>query len=842
MPAALLFSTAVYTTSFEASISKLKIMRNVFVLFFCVILAANVQAQNIAGNVKDEQGKNAASASVTLKKEKDSSIVKLGASNAQGHYEFVNIQPGKYFVSVSHIGYAPANSAIFETSGSGTTNAPEIALTKNSAGLKEVTVVSHKPIVEVKADKIVLNVEGSINAVGQDALELLRKSPGVMVDKDDNLSMSGKTGVQVYIDGRPSPLTGKDLSEYLKTIQSSSIESIELIANPSAKYDAAGNAGIINIKLKKNKSFGTNGSANAGYNIGTYPKYNAGLSLNHRDGHVNLFGNYSYNNSKNEMNMFLYRTQLDTLFDQHGTITSKNSTHNFKAGMDYFINKKSTIGVMVNGSLSDNKISNYSRTPISYIPDNEVSKILVANNSSKSTRNNVNGNINYRYADSSGHELNMDADYGMYRIRNNQMQPNYYYDPSGTEIIDSNIYNMISPTDINIYSFKTDYEQNFKKGRLGFGGKTSYVTSDNNFENYGIMQSVKHYDSLRSNNFNYKENINAVYANYSRSFKNFSIQAGLRVENTNASGHSNGYKLNSGYITYDSSFDKHYTDLFPSAGITYKKNPMKQLSLNYSRRIDRPSYLDLNPFEFRLDEYTYQKGNTALQPQYTNSIGLTYMHKYKLTTTLNYSHVSNVFTQLVDTADRSKAFLTKKNLATQDVTSLNISYPFQYKWYSVFGNLNAFYSKYNANFGEGRTVDLNVFAFTFFAQNSFRLGKGWTGELSGWYASPSIWQGTFKTKQIWSVDGGLQKTVWKGKGNIKASVSDIFNTLHWNATSNFAGQSVNARGNFESRQFKLNFTYRFGNNQVKASRQRKTGTDDENQRVGSQGAGLSASK
>jgi iron complex outermembrane receptor protein len=817
-------------------------MRNVIVLFFCVLLGAAVQAQNITGNVKDAQGKNAASASVTLKKAKDSAIVKLAATDAQGHYEFLNIQPGKYFISVSYIGFASANSTAFETSEKGIINAPGIVLSKNSAGLKEVVVTSRKPIVEVKADKIILNVEGSVNAVGQDALELLRKSPGVMVDKDDNLSLSGKTGVQVYIDGRPTPLSGKDLSDYLKTIQSSSIESIELITNPSAKYEAAGNAGIINIKLKKNKSYGTNGSVNAGYNIGTYPKYNAGLSLNHRDAHINLFGNYSYNNSKNESYIFLHRTQLDTLFDQHGTVISKNSTHNFKAGLDYFINKKSTIGLMVNGTLSDNKISNNSETPISFIPTNEASKILVANNTTKSKRNNANANINYRYADSSGHELNMDGDYGLYRIRSNQMQPNYYYDPSGVNIIDSNIYNMIAPTDINIYSFKTDYEQNFKKGRLGLGGKISYVTSDNNFDNYNITHSVKYFDSLRSNNFRYKENINAIYANYNRSFKNFSIQAGLRMENTNASGHSNGYKFTDGYVTYDSVFNRHYTDLFPSAAITYKKNPMKQLSLNYSRRIDRPSYQDLNPFEFRLDEYTYQKGNTELQPQYTNSIGLTYMYKYKLTTTLNYSHVTNVFTQLVDTADKSKAFITKKNLATQDITSLNISYPFQYKWYSAFGNLNAYYSKFKADFGTGRTINLDVYAFTIYAQNSFRLGKGWTGELSGWYASPSIWQGTFKTKQMWSVDGGIQKTVLQGKGNIKASVSDIFNTLHWNSTSNFAGQSLNARGGFESRQFKVNFTYRFGNNQVKASRQRKTGTDEENQRVGNQGGGLSASK
>jgi len=493
---------------------------------------------------------------------------------------------------------------------------------------------------------------------------------------------------------------------------------------------------------------------------------------------------------------------------------------------------------VVNGTFSDNNINTYSHTPISYIPSGEVDKILVAPNSTASTRNNINANLNYRYADTSGHELNMDADYGYYHIRSNQLQPNYFYDSTGTIITDSNVYNMLAPTDIHIYSFKTDYEQNFMKGRLGLGFKSSYVNSTNDFQSYNVMPYGKELDSSSSNNFVYRENINAVYANYNRKLKFFTVQAGLRVENTNSSGHSTGYHQAGGYILYDSTFDRHYTDFFPSAAVTYNKNPMKQWTLNYSRRIDRPAYQDLNPFQFRLDEYTFQQGNTQLLPQYTNSIGLTYMYKYKLTATLNYSHVQDVFTQLVDTTDGAKAYITKKNLATQDITSLNISYPFQFHWYSMFANLNAYYSKFNADFGAGRTIDLDVYALNFYAQNSFRLGKGWTAELSGWYTTPSIWQGTFKTKQLWSVDGGIQKSLFKGKGNIKASVSDIFNSFHWNATSNFAGQYLNAKGGFESRQLKLYFTYRFGNTQVKAARQHKTGADEENQRVGNQGGGL----
>jgi hypothetical protein len=318
------------------------------------------------------------------------------------------------------------------------------------------------------------------------------------------------------------------------------------------------------------------------------------------------------------------------------------------------------------------------------------------------------------------------------------------------------------------------------------------------------------------------------------------IQAGVRVENTHATGTSTGFSWDGAkYIPYDSTFTRDYTNLFPSAAITLNKKPMSQFSFTYSRRIDRPNYQDLNPFEFKLDEYTFRKGNTGLRPQYTNSFGITHTYKYRLNTTLNYSHVKDIFSQLVDVTEKSKAFITQKNLATQDIVSLNVSYPFQYKWYSIFGNLNAYYSKYKADNGPDRKINLDVYALNFYAQQTVRLGKGWTGEVSGFYTSPSIWQGTIKSSYIWSVDGGFQKTVLKGNGNIKASVSDIFHTLKWKGVSDYAGQHSVASGNFESRQFKLNFTYRFGNSQVKAARQRKTGVEEENKRASdAQGGGI----
>jgi iron complex outermembrane receptor protein len=328
--------------------------------------------------------------------------------------------------------------------------------------------------------------------------------------------------------------------------------------------------------------------------------------------------------------------------------------------------------------------------------------------------------------------------------------------------------------------------------------------------------------------------------NYNRQLKGVVVQAGVRMENTSSEGISNGLKSSgSGYVDYESSFERNYTDFFPSAAVTFNKNPMKQLGFTYSKRIDRPYYQDLNPFESKLDEYTFQKGNINLRPQYTNSFGMTYTYKYKLNTALNFSHVKDLFTMLIDTTEGSKAFISKQNLASQDVVSLNISYPFSYKKYSVFANLNTNYSHYVADYGPGREVDLKAMGLSFFAQNSLKFAKTWTAELSGFYNAPTVWQGNFKSEALWAIDGGLQKQLFKGKGTLKASVSDIFNTLHFNGTSEFSGQKSIVSANWESRQFKLNMVYRFGSNQIKAARQRASGTEEENKRTqGGSGLGI----
>ncbi len=799
-----------------------------------ILMVATVQAQQISGVVKDQQGKGIEKSTVSLLRVKDSSVVKLVVTGDNGRYT-VTAQPGSYLVSASYVGYTPSYSKVFELSGSGSMNVPDMTIAKSKGDLKEVIVTSKKPIIEVRNDKTILNVEGTINEIGNDALELLRRSPGVMVDKDDNLTLAGKNGVQVFIDGKPSPLSGADLSNYLKTLQSAQIEAIEIITNPSAKYEAAGNAGIINIKLKKNKTFGTNGSINAGFVEGIYPKYNGGLNLNHRNKSINVFGNYNYNNGKSLMMKFdSHKEQFDTSFDQSNKITFKNNTHGFKGGIDYFINAKSTIGAVISGNLADYDMTTSGPMYFTYMPTNQLIKVLKATNTNEMKRDNVNTNLNYRYAVTGGTELNIDADYGFFKIRSNQYQPNYYYQANGVTETSRVIYNMLSPTNIDLFSLKADYEQNYKGGRLGIGGKIGIVNTDNDFKRYDVYTSNKKLDTAKSNKFDYKENINALYVNYNKQLKKgIMIQFGVRAENTHSTGTSTGLKkMTNNWVGYDSTFKRDYTDLFPSAALTFNKNPMKQWTIAYSRRIDRPAYQDLNPFEFKINEYTYMKGNTLLRPQYTTSFSITNVYKYKLTTKLNYSHVKDIFAQIPDTIDKTKGFLTKKNLATQDVVALSISYPFQYKWYSFFVTTNANYSHYKADFGGGnRKVDQKVFSLTYFMQNSFNLGKGWKGDITGIYISPSVWQGFIRAKAMGSVNAGLQKVLFNGKGTLGAAVSDIFRTMKFGGTTNFAGVKSKFNGEGEMPQFKLNFNYRFGSNQIKGARQRKSAVEDETKRT-----------
>ncbi|HEU4632941.1 MAG TPA: outer membrane beta-barrel protein, partial [Flavisolibacter sp.] len=613
----------------------------VFAIVLQVLGMAALNAQ-IKGFVTDEQGSAISNATVSLLKAKDSSVVKLELSK-NGSFGFSQPAMDRFLIRISYVGHQTFFSQPFLYTGT-SINLPACTLTAARTKMEGITITARKKVLDVKSDRTILNVEGTISSTGSDALELLRKSPGVSVDNDEKLSVNGKNGVQVYVDNKPVPLNSQDLSNYLKSIPSAQIEAIEIIHSPGAMYEAAGSAGIINIRLKKNKTMGFNGSVNAGISASRNRRWEDGFAINFRNPRLNAYASYTGNYGKLESSFELNRIVKDSAFNQRTNIRQYKNNHVFKTGLDYTLGNRSNIGVMVSGNINAPEVNNSNTTPVSYIPTGAVAKVLVAENRAKQQNSNINGNINYMYKDTAGRMLLVNADYGYYNNRQDQTQPNIFYDAAGKNELYRRNYQISSPTRIDIYSLKADYEQDFAKGRLSMGGKAGFVKTDNTFNQFIQSGSEWQSDKERSNFFRYRENVNAAYLTYSRDFKAIALQAGIRAEQTNVEGTLRSFKKNGADYTEETSgFKRDYLDFFPSVTVTIAPKSTNQVALAYNRRIDRPVYQDLNPFEYRINEYHYHKGSIDLRPQYTSTIRLTHTLSRKLNTTLSYSHVKDVF-------------------------------------------------------------------------------------------------------------------------------------------------------------------------------------------------------
>ncbi|MBK7681729.1 MAG: TonB-dependent receptor [Bacteroidetes bacterium] len=692
-------------------------------LIFLILCVSAVQgwaqSGNITGKITGGNGEGLIGAIAELRLVKDSSLSKAAATDVNGGYVLENSKEGIYFIKASFIGYNAFTGESFSFDGNTNKNIATIKLTESSIQLKSAEITGIKPLVEVKADMTVFNVENSINSTGSNAFELLQKAPGVVVDNNDNIALKGRGGVMVQIDGRPSRLSETELADYLKSVQSTDVEAIELISNPSSKYDAEGTAGIINIRLKKNKNYGTNGSFTAGYAIGELPKYNSAISVNHRSRKFNVYSNYSNNFGERYNEFYLYREQRPYIFDQTSFSTREFVSHNYKAGVDYTLNKKNSFSLMGNGNYSTADVTQKNRNNISDFTTHQIDSVLRSNQTTENTNNNISLNLNHHFSDTLGNDLSTDIDFGFFDSDRNNYIPNEYILPDVETPLSSTYFRSIMPTTITIYSLKSDYTKKFKKSKLGLGFKIAMVETDNTFDFYNIENGVETIDNTRSNHFVYTENVNALYANYQYTLKNFELQAGVRMENTQSEG-----DLRSEVSTEDKNVKRDYTDFFPSAGITFNLNQNHATSLVYSSRIDRPNYQELNPFENKLDELSFRKGNPFLNPQYSNKIELSHTYKYATTLSVGYSRTEDFFAQIADTIPGGKSFLSPQNLATEDVISFNLSTSQQpTPWYGVYFNGSVINQAYNADFGEGKTINTSIVSVNFMLKTPLSFQK-----------------------------------------------------------------------------------------------------------------------
>lgn len=816
-------------------ITTLKLQTNAFLAFLYLSLIAGTMnplfaqdpAGKINGKVIDEAGKTIDYATVSLINSSDSSTVKVLFSDEQGNYAFDQIKNGSYFVQAELLGYSKSNSESFQLKeGNQAIKLRDIQLSVNNKELETIVITARKPLIERRADMLVVNVENSTLAAGNNALEILERSPGITVDKDDNISLNGKQGIMVMIDGKETHLSSTQLANLLRSTDGNTLQSVEIINNPSAKYDAAGGSGIINIKLKKNKIAGTNGTFNLGGGRGNGYKGNTSLNINHKKDNVSLFGTYSYQTNDRtdlmDINRIVGKDADFTSFAQDNMMNSQYGSHSLRTGIDLQTSEKNTISLQVSGLLNNSEDNNTSNVQIGS-HESPLDSTLAATSQFDNEFKNYSINLNNTYnIDTLGSKVSADVDISAFFEDNSADYGNFFYNKDGSVMHDPLLLKSNMPSTIHIQSFKTDYTRPFSENS-GFeaGLKYANVKTDNNLKFSEFINEDWENVANRSNHFIYTEKVAAAYINYHTKFKKIGIQTGLRTEYTTSNGNS---------LTLGSEVKRDYIDFFPNISLSYDLSDSNQFSLSYSKRINRPNYGVLNPFNYFLDKYTYQQGNPYLQPEYIHAFALNYTLMKRFNFSTGYEIRKDAIVEIMKQNDVDKTTLvTNENIAQQEQWFLNVNAPIKFtKFWSSNTNATTFYLGFKSNQVES-PISYGQLAFQGTSNHTFQLLSTLSADVTVNYQS-GLRYSIYKIGQAWSLDLGVNKSFKDKRANIKLAVSDIFNTRSQHVSTQYANLNTSIDQKRETRVVRLSLSYSFGNTKISGPKQ--SAKSDEENRVG----------
>jgi len=688
--------------------------------------------------------------------------------------------------------------------------------------LKEVTIRSKQPVILEKADRTIVDVE-RMNTTGDNALEVLQRSPGIHLDKDENIVMKGRSGVNVMIDGKMSYMTGAELTAYLKSIPASAMSKIELMSSPPSSFDAAGSAGVINIKLRRNRMEGLNGNTSSTFTYGKYEKAYAGLSLNYNRNklstYIRLNGGYS-----NSFNRLTLKRIIDgNRFDQVNLWRPKTTSLLFTTGADYFLNERHTFGIMVRGETAP-YTTNSSSNSVSYDAADIVTAKVNSKNPQKNTGANYAYNLNYRFKiDSTGKELGIDADYVTYHNTKDEHFSNTYTDQND-QLLGSPVQLRNRGTgEVKIYALKLDYSHPFSKTlKAETGVKSSWVNTDNDVRFDSLKTEGWRNAANRTNRFVYHEHINAAYISLTQSFKQLELQGGLRAEQTLGDGTSSATSV---------LIDRKYWQLFPTLFATWKIDSSNVLNAKFARRINRPSYTSLNPFTLYSDPYTAIQGNPLLMPSFANNVELTYSYKEFRVISLNYSKTKGLISTVMYQNDLTKESIsTPQNLSNGTNIYIATGSPFNVtKWWNTNNEAAVSYDEISSPV-QGTAYNNSKWSWSASTENTFTLPKDYQVSLSAFYYSPSI-MGLYNTLANYQISLGARKTLMNKKATLSFKANDIFNTAKFRANLLYNNVNTYWQNQWESRKFSLSFSYKFGNTKIKTARNRSTGTEEEQGRV-----------
>lgn len=800
-------------------------MKTLYLLPILWVFSPAINAQvNLKGTVQDSLGKALPFVSVAVLKT-DSSLVKATATNEQGEFNFEKINARKYIIRVFSVGFLKKYTQVFEVKNEDLT-LPKILLSETAIQLKEVQVTTKRPFIEQQIDRMIINVANSIVSSGSTALEVLTKAPGITVDfQREQIELKGKDGVAVQIDGKLSYLSGPDLVGMLRSMSSDNIDKIEIITNPSARYDAAGNSGIINIRLKKNINLGTNGLFTLGVGTGQYYRTRSSVQFNHRSEKLNIFGNYSFSKGGNFWDLTLERNQPDgnlrNYVNQKTHLILDDLGQNAKAGMDYLLTKNTTVGIVWTGFWTNHNENGNADFEVRRLPSEPIYFQTSTQKTFYTNAQNQLGNLNFQHNFSNKSQLSTDLDIGHFkRDNNNDLNTNVLVLENGAVLPLAQLINATN-TIINFLTIKADYSLPISTlWKIETGFKYAKVLSVNDIKLSSGEKSKTVIDPNLSSHFEYDEQVNAGYFSFSGKINKIELQAGLRLEHTHSVGNLN---IPSQIKTRD------YLNWFPSLFLSKPISEKENLIFSYSYRIDRPNYQNLNPARGFVDLYAISQGNIDLRPQYTHSLELRYAHKSGFFGSLVSNFITDWVLAINNVTDGNKIIRQSQNLGDAQSYILTFGMPFTIsKAWQMQTSLLGLYNQFQFEY-EGKNYSNKNFSGRLNFNNGFTLGHGWTAELNGWVNSPRI-NTIQEIPWLSNFDTGLQKTV-NQKVKLKLSLQNIFFTPAVITVINGVSSYQNDRLQLDTRILMLNMNYIFGNQKVIASRQRKSGADDESKRA-----------
>lgn len=793
----------------------------------CISYLANAQAPaagRVVGVVVDAKtGQGLEYATVVLRNVKDSTVTG-GLTDEKGRFAIENMKLGMYNLEVSFLGYITLTQSMIKVvPPTQNVDLGNLKMNENATELQTVTITAEKQMLQLGAEKKVFNVDKNAMAAGGSALEAIKQIPTVDVDMEGNINMRGSGNVLILVNGKPSGLTGNSKQAILEALPANSIESIEIISNPSAKYDADGTSGIINIVLKKNYNSGLNGSANVSYS--TKYKNSAGISINNRKNKINFSSSYNFNFRESYFKGTQDRKNFSELFtntiNSYDYTRTFNYNHSLNLSLDYDINAKNTFSIT--NLANANHGTNETTTDVDFLNINDVF-YSGYDRYADSKRRNFSDDLGLSYRKTfaeQGREWTAAANYSY----NNRYNPADYIQNDFDSLLNPiaaiaiQEYNLTKGTN-HILTVQSDYVHPFQKhGKLEAGVKMTFrdIFTDFYADSLNRTTGATEFNATLSNTYRYTEEINAAYSTFSGTVKKFSYKAGLRMEQAN--------------INVDNSQEavktkRHYVDFFPSVFLTQKLPKSHELQFSYSRRINRPNPFMLNPFADYSNPLNIFKGNPELQPEYINSLEFTYVKNWKsifLTATTYYRQANDNFTRIrfVDSVTAVSVVTWSNITSSQNIGEEVIFRAPITKWWNILANVNVYQNYMKGDIPNGdNDLSTNSFQWNFRVQTSFKFWKNADLQLSYRYNSRiEFLQGYIRPMQ--NLDIGFRKELLKGKGILAFNVQDLFNQRRFyiiTGGSNFSGVSDRR---FETRIATLSFTYKFGK-QENAPKKRQT--------------------